>query len=177
MPFQSPLPCPQNPLSHPSSPWFYEGVPLPTHSCLPALVFPYTGTSSLHRAKGLSSHSWGGHSWQGRPLLHVQLEPWVPLCVLFGWWFSPWEIWGVWLVGTVVLPMGLQTPSALSILFLNPPLGTPCSVQCLAVSMHPYICQALAEPRRRSLYQAPVSMHFFASTIVSGFGDCTWDGS
>ena len=22
---------------------------------------------------------------QGHPLLHMQLEPWVPLCVLFGW--------------------------------------------------------------------------------------------
>ena len=27
----------------------------PTHSCLPALVFPYTRKSSLHRTKGLSS--------------------------------------------------------------------------------------------------------------------------
>ena len=28
----------------------------PTHSCLPALVFPYIGASSIHRTKGLSSH-------------------------------------------------------------------------------------------------------------------------
>jgi hypothetical protein len=28
---------------------------------------------------------------QGHPLLHMQLEPWVPPCVLFGWWFSPWS--------------------------------------------------------------------------------------
>jgi hypothetical protein len=21
-------------------------------------------------------------------------EPWVPPCVLFGWWFSPWALWG-----------------------------------------------------------------------------------
>jgi hypothetical protein len=27
-------------------------------------------------------------AWQGHPLLHMQLEPWVPPCVLFGWWFS-----------------------------------------------------------------------------------------
>jgi hypothetical protein len=26
---------------------------------------------------------------QGHPLLHMGLEPWVPPCVLFGWWFSP----------------------------------------------------------------------------------------
>ena len=31
---------------------------------------------------------------QGSLLLHMWLEPWVPPCVLFGWWFSPWELWG-----------------------------------------------------------------------------------
>ena len=29
---------------------------LPTNSCLPILTFLYTGASSLHRTKGLSSH-------------------------------------------------------------------------------------------------------------------------
>jgi hypothetical protein len=29
---------------------------------------------------------------QGHSLLHMQLEPWVPPYVLFGWWFSPWEL-------------------------------------------------------------------------------------
>ena len=33
-----------------------------------------------------------------------------------------------------------------------------------------------AEPLRRQLYQAPVSKHLLASTIVSGFGNCIWDG-
>ena len=28
------------------------------------------------------------------PLLHIQLEPWVPPCVLFGWCFSLRELWG-----------------------------------------------------------------------------------
>jgi hypothetical protein len=45
---------------------------------------------------------------KGRHLLHKQLEPWVPPCVLFGWWFSPWELWGgCLLVDIVVLSMGL----------------------------------------------------------------------
>jgi hypothetical protein len=39
------------------------------------------------------------------------------------------------------------------------------------------ICQALTEPLRRQLYQAPVSKHFLSSTIVSGLGNCIWDGS
>jgi hypothetical protein len=38
-------------------------------------------------------------AWPGHPLLHMWLEPWVPPCLLFGWWFSPWELWGpVWLI-------------------------------------------------------------------------------
>jgi hypothetical protein len=41
----------------------------------------------------------------------MQLEPWVTPCVLFGWWFSPWELWGYWLVRIVVPPLGLQTSS------------------------------------------------------------------
>jgi hypothetical protein len=49
-------PPPRRPLSHPSSSCFYEAVPPPTQACLPTLAFPYTGTSSLHRANGLSSH-------------------------------------------------------------------------------------------------------------------------
>jgi hypothetical protein len=45
------------------------------------------------------------------PLLCMQLEPWVAPCVLFGWWFSPWELWEVWLVNIVVISVRLQTPS------------------------------------------------------------------
>jgi hypothetical protein len=64
-------------------------------------------------------------------------------------------------VDIVALLMGLQTSSAPSVLSLTPPLGTPCSVQWLAVSICLCICQTLAKPLRRQLYQAPVSMHFF----------------
>ena len=81
------------------------------------------------------------------------------------------------LVHIVVLPTELQTPSAPSVLSLTPPLGTVCSVQWLVVSICLCICQALAKPLRRQLYQAPVSKHFLASTIVFGFGDCIWGGS
>jgi len=59
---------------------------------------------------------------------------------------------------------GVANPSAPSVLSLSPPLGTPCSGQWLALSIHLCICQALAEPLRRQLYQAPVRKHL-ASTI------------
>jgi hypothetical protein len=81
----------------------------------------------------------------------MQLEPWVPSCVLFGWWFGPRELWGggYWLLHIVVPPMELQTPSASWVLSLAPSLGTLCSAQWLAVSIHFCICQALAEPLRK----------------------------
>jgi hypothetical protein len=47
----------------------------------------------------------------------------------------------------------------------------------MAVSMHLCICEALAEPLRRELYQVPLSKNLLASTTVAGFGDFKWDGS
>jgi hypothetical protein len=105
----------------------------------------------------------------------MQLDPWVPPCVLFGWWFSAWELWGVWLIDSVVPPMGLQTSSAPSVLSLTPPLGSSYSIQCLVACICICINQALAEPLKGQLYWAPVSKHFLASAIVPGFGVCRWD--
>jgi hypothetical protein len=81
------------------------------------------------------------------------------------------------LLHIVVPPMGLQTPSAPWVLSLAPPLRTLCSVQWLTENIHICICQALVEPLKTQLYQAPVCKLLLASTIVSGFGDCIWDGS
>jgi hypothetical protein len=50
-----------------------------------------------------------------------------PPCILFGWWFSPWELLVVQIVD-IVLPVGLQSPTAPSILPLVLPLGSPDSV-------------------------------------------------
>jgi hypothetical protein len=71
---------------------------------------------------------------QDHPLLRMRLEPWVPPCVLLGYWFSTSELreGRVWLVDIVILPMGLQTPSAPSVLSLTPLLRTLCSVQICA---------------------------------------------
>ena len=69
----------------------------------------------------------------------------------------------------IVLCLGLQSPSAPAVL-LTLPLGSPSSVQWLAVSICICLSQMLAEPLRGQLYQAPLSKHFLASEIVSGFG-------
>jgi hypothetical protein len=71
------------------------------------------------------------------------------------------------LVYSVVPPVGLQNPSAHWVLSLPSPLTNLCSVHWLAERINLFICQALAEPLRRQLYQAPVSKHLLASTIVS----------
>jgi len=142
-------------------------------------VLPYTTTHPF-----LPSHPdillhWGIQPWQDQgfllslvpkkaihPLLHMQLEPWVCPCVLFGWWFSPWELW---LIGIAVVLMEIQVPSAPSILSLIPPMGTPFSSQWFAATICLCICHALAESLRRQLYQTPVTMHFLASSILSRF--------
>jgi len=72
--------------------------------------------------------------------------------------------------------MGLQAPSAPSILSLIPPMVTPFSVQWCAASIHLCICQALTEPLRRWLYHAAVNMHLLASPVVSGFGGYMYIG-
>jgi hypothetical protein len=116
-----------------------------THSCLPALAFPYTGASSLHRTKGLSSYwcptrpSFATYAVGSMSLFMCTLE----------WWFSPWEFWGIRLIDIVVLLMGLQTPLAHSVLPLIPLLGSLCSVRWLTTSIHICIGQALAETLRR----------------------------
>jgi hypothetical protein len=72
---------------------------------------------------------------------------------------------------------GVANPFHSFSLSSNSSIGDLCSVQWLASSICLCICQALIEPLRRQLYQAPVSQYFLASTIVSGFGVCIWDGS
>jgi len=158
-----------NSLSHLPSPFSMRMfLHPPTH--------PYLPTSSLCHSPTLGQWTLAGprassHWCPVRPSSATCAAGAMGLSiVVFVLWFSPWELW---LVAIIVL-MGLQTPSALSILSLTPPMGTLFSVQWLVVSVHFCICHALAEPLRRQLYQLPVSMHFLASAILSGFGGCMY---
>jgi len=116
----------------------------PPSSRCPTLIFPYSGCGGDPALAGTKASPLVG-AQHGHPLLHMQLEPWVCPCVVFGWWFSPWKLW---LAGIAVL-MGSQVPSAPSILSLTPPMRTPFSVHWLATSIHLCICHTLAEPLRR----------------------------
>ena len=164
------------------SPFLVSFLKPPISSPLPLLTNPPTPTSWHWHALILGYRTFTRprasppiDDQLGPPLLHMQLEPWVLPSVFFGWWFSPRELWGYWLVHIVVPPMGLQTPSAPWVLSLVPSLGTLCSVQWVAVSIHFCICQTLTEPLRMQLYQASVSKLLLASAIVSGFGGGLWD--
>jgi hypothetical protein len=100
-------------------------------------------------------------------------------------WLWVWSLgdWSVSLVDIVVLPMGLQNPSAPSVLALTSLLQSLCSLQpwCLAASVHICIGQALAghgaTPSQGTDNQTFVSRPFLTSAIVPEFGVCRWDGS
>jgi hypothetical protein len=88
--------------------------------------------------------------------------------------------WSFWETGWLILLFFLWGCKPLQLLQsfpLTPPLRSPCSVQWLATCVHICIGQALVEPPRGQLYQAPVSKRFLASAKVPEFGVCMWDGS
>jgi hypothetical protein len=81
-PFQFPL---QSPLFHHLPLASMRLLPHPpTHSHLNTQALPYTVESSLHRPRTSPPID----ARQCHPLLHMQLEPWVSPCVLFGLWFG-----------------------------------------------------------------------------------------
>ena len=105
----------------------------------------------------------------------------VILCYICSWshvyslvCVSPWEFRaGVWLVDSVVLPMGLHTPSVPSVLSLTPFAQSNDWLRASA-SVFVRLWQGLSwDSSIRLLF----SKHFLVSTIVSGFGDCIWDES
>jgi hypothetical protein len=67
------------------------------------------------------------------------------------------------------LSIMLFFPSPPSLLSLTPLLGLLCSFQWLAANSCLCMCKVLSGPLRRQSYQAPFNMHFFESTIMSGF--------
>jgi hypothetical protein len=110
------------PLSHSPSPCFYDCVPTPTHQLLPhhsGIPLQWVSEPSQEQGPLLPLMS-------DKAILYYifSWSTWLPPCVLFGLWFSPWELWvSGWLI------LFFQNPLAPSILSLASPLGTSCSVQ------------------------------------------------
>jgi hypothetical protein len=161
------------PLSHLSSPCLlYEGASSHTYSLPPSCpsIPLHWGIKHL-RPKGCSSH-WCPTRPSSTTYAAREMGP-----SMYTLWFVIQSLGalGVWPGDTVASPMGPQPPSAPSIPSQIPLLGTECSVQRLAVSIHLCIFQALAEPIRRQPYQASISKHLLACTIASRFVDYIWD--
>ena len=129
-------PCPDFPYENPLSPFPYS-LPLLPNPPTPT-SWPWYSPTQGYRVFTGPRTSTPIDDWLGHPLQHMQLDPWVPPCVLFSWWFSLWELWGCWLVHNVVPPMGLKTSSAPWVLSLAPSgsLRTLCPVQWMAVNIH-----------------------------------------
>ena len=100
-----------------------------TYSGLIAQASPYARASNLHRTKGLPSY-WCQIRLSSATYVFSVMDP----SMYTFWWFSLWELWMVQFVD-IVLPIGLQFPSAPSVLLLALPLGSPCSVLWLTVSI------------------------------------------
>jgi hypothetical protein len=102
IPFPGPHPGNSYPTSLPLLLWECSTHPhIPTSPSWDSLTLRYLAFTEPRASPPTDAQ-------QGHPLLHMWLEPWGPPCVLFGWWFSPWELWAGGLVGwyCVVLPMG-----------------------------------------------------------------------
>jgi hypothetical protein len=96
--------------------WFPLRKP-PIPYLLPLIINPPTPASRSWHSPTLGHWAFTGPRasspidvQQGHhPLLHMCLEESVLPCVLFGWWFSPWELWGV-LVGWYCSSYGAAKP-------------------------------------------------------------------
>jgi hypothetical protein len=108
--------------------------------------------------------------WLGHPQLHIQQEPWVPLCVFFGG-LDPWAL-RVLISSYWSSSYGATNNLSSLGTFSSSFIGDLYSIQWMTVSIHFCICQALAENFRRQLYQAPVSKLLLSYAIVFGFDGC-----
>ena len=124
----------------------------PTHSLLlPGPGIPCTGAYNLCKTKGLSFHL----------LLHIQLEIKALGVLVSSYCFSSYRVADL-----------FSSLGTFSIFSIGGPVFQP-----MIVSIHFCICQALAQPRKRQLYQVHINKILLAYAIVSAFGGCLWDGS
>jgi hypothetical protein len=99
----------------PQKPHIPSPLPLLLAGCYPIHLptppsLPWHSSTLGHRAFIGPRASLPIDAQQGHPLLHMQLEPWVPPCVLFGLLFDPSELREI-LADIVVFHIVLQSPS------------------------------------------------------------------
>ena len=100
----------------------YDGAspPLPP----PHIFLPWHSPTLGHQAPSDPRASSPTDAQQAHPLPHMRPVPLVPPCVFFGWWFSPWELWGSGLLTLLLPPWSCKYPqllqSLLQLLHLDP---------------------------------------------------------
>ena len=162
----------QNPYSILPPPWFYEGIPTPTHALLPpALSSPIVRhLLSLQRTKDLSSY------WcMARPS-SATYGSWSHVyCSVVG--LAPGSSWGTgWTILLLFFLWGCSTFNSFCPL-ANSSSGDHTLSPKVGCGIHLCVYKALAGLLRRQLYQAPFIMHFLESTTVYWFGNSIWDES
>ena len=135
-------------------------APQLTHSCFLVLAFPCTEAYDLHKTKGLSSH-W----WLTRPSSAIYA---TTRDTVLGGTVSSY----CWCSYRVADPF--STFRTFSSSLIRDPVFHPIDnyeypLLYLSGTIRAWLL-------RRELYQAPVSKLLLASTRVSGFGGCIWDG-
>ena len=96
-------------------------------------------------------------------------------CVLFGWWFSPWEL-GQRGAGWLILLFFLWGYKPLSSYNLCP-LGSLCSVQCLAVCLSASVLVKFCQGLSVDSYTWLLSVTTYCLVLVSADGMDPWWGS
>ena len=164
-------PLPGYPPPHPI-PYLPFSLPVAWWECSP--THPHSPAPPLHHRPTLGYQTFPGQRasppiavGQGHLLLHVYLEPCIPLGTLLGWWSSLWENWVV-RPAYVVLPMGWQSPSAPPGLLPVPLSGSLKSVWWLAPSICICIGQLVARPSQKLPYLVPI--HKCLLTIATVLG-------
>jgi hypothetical protein len=91
----------------------------------------------------------------------------VAPCIILGWWFSPWMLWGC-LVGRYCCS-SYEVANPLSSFnhFSNSSIGQPMLSSMVGCEHQPLFLSVVEEPFRRQLYWSPDSIYFLASTTVS----------
>jgi hypothetical protein len=110
----------------------FPGFPSESPHPLPLLTNPPSPASLPWHSPTLGHRAFIGprasppiDDWQGHPLIYMQLEPWVSPCVLFGWWFSPWELWRVLGGSYCCSSYGVATPFSSLGPFSSSSIGDP----------------------------------------------------
>jgi hypothetical protein len=115
--------------------------------------------------------------WLGHLLLHMQLEPWIPPCVFFGWWFSPRKFLGILIsshrssyyqAANLFSSLGNSSSS-----FVGDPVLRP-----MYDYVHPLLyLSSTGKASQETDLSGSCQQALLLSSIVSGFAGCLWNGS